>query len=132
MSSPQWLNLSPRWRVVLALGLVCLFGAVHVAVSAHHISAQYMSHGVASSAPTLGTVERRISAGSYTYLKVAFDGGDTEWVVTMGSGPEVGQRASVRSFGARTDFYSKRLHRRFHKLIFASVTNTLQPLKDNP
>ncbi len=67
-----------------------------------------------------GTVTERLTAGSYSYLRIQ-DAGDERWIATMGAGAEVGARVIVRSFGTRRDFESPRLGRRFDELTFGSV-----------
>ncbi len=67
-----------------------------------------------------GTVTERLTAGSYSYLRI-HDAGDERWIATMGAGADVGARVIVRSFGTRRDFESPRLGRRFDELTFGSV-----------
>jgi hypothetical protein len=69
-----------------------------------------------------GTVEERLPAGSYTYLRVRQDDGAGAWTVTLGPGAKVGDRVLVKSFGRQTDFVSGRLHRTFPELVFGVVS----------
>jgi hypothetical protein len=68
-----------------------------------------------------GRVEEIARAGSYSYLRVAFSGVDSRWVVTLGSSVEVGDRVSVRTIGTKRNFRSRRLGRTFDELLFAVV-----------
>ena len=72
-----------------------------------------------------GSVAERLSAGSYTYLRILDDAGVSRWIVTVGRGLPVGGRAHVASFGARDDFHSARLRRTFEHLEFGWVTPAL-------
>ncbi|MGK3992490.1 hypothetical protein [Sorangium sp. So ce1024] len=81
-----------------------------------------LSRTVADVAPVIGVVEERLPAGSYTYLAVRPDGGSPVWVVTLGGGQPVGARVSIRSYGRRTDFASRRLKRTFPVLVFGVVS----------
>ncbi|WP_437521215.1 hypothetical protein WME79_28635 [Sorangium sp. So ce726] len=81
-----------------------------------------LSRSLGDLAPVVGIVEERLAAGSYTYLAVRPDGGSPMWAVTLGSGQPVGARVSVRSFGRRTEFTSRRLQRTFPVLVFGVVS----------
>ncbi|WP_437541746.1 hypothetical protein WME97_27860 [Sorangium sp. So ce367] len=81
-----------------------------------------LSRSLGDLAPVVGVVEERLAAGSYTYLAVRPDGGSPMWAVTLGSGQPVGARVSVRSFGRRTEFASRRLQRTFPVLVFGVVS----------
>lgn len=81
-----------------------------------------LSRSLGDLAPVVGVVEERLAAGSYTYLAVRPDGGSPMWAVTLGSGQPVGARVSVRSFGRRTEFTSRRLQRTFPVLVFGVVS----------
>ena len=81
-----------------------------------------LSRSVADLAPVIGTVEERLPAGSYTDLAVRPDSGGPMWAVTLGGGHPVGARVSVRSFGRRTEFASRRLQRTFPVLVFGVVS----------
>ena len=72
-----------------------------------------------------GSVAERLSAGSYTYLRIVDFAGVSSWIVTVGRGLPVGSRAHVASFGAREDFRSARLQRTFEHLDFGWVTPAL-------
>jgi hypothetical protein len=73
-----------------------------------------------------GSVVERLSAGPYTYLRVASDEGIDRWIVVVGHGEELGTRIGTRSFGARSQFFSKRLDRTFDELHFALI-HRLEP-----
>ncbi|WP_437967141.1 hypothetical protein WMF04_47620 [Sorangium sp. So ce260] len=81
-----------------------------------------LARSAADLAPVIGTVEERLPAGSYTYLSVRPDSGAPLWAVTLGGGHPVGARVSLRSFGRRTDFASRRLQRTFPVLVFGVVS----------
>ncbi|WP_437293056.1 hypothetical protein [Sorangium sp. So ce426] len=81
-----------------------------------------LSRSLGDLAPVVGVVEERLAAGSYTYLAVRPDGGSPMWAVTLGGGQPVGARVSVRSFGRRTEFVSRRLQRTFPVLVFGVVS----------
>jgi hypothetical protein len=68
-----------------------------------------------------GLVEERLDAGSYSYLALRTDAGARLWAVTLGDGAPAGARVALRSFGTRSDFYSRRLDRTFPELVFAMV-----------
>ena len=67
-----------------------------------------------------GTVAERLPAGHYTYLSVHTEGGP-QWVVTLGEGEAVGTEVTVKSFGLRRAFRSRRLDRTFDELRFGVV-----------
>jgi hypothetical protein len=73
-------------------------------------------------APSLGSVEQRLAAGSYTYLALRLDNGELRWLVTLGKAQPVGTHVRIRSFGHRDDFYSRRLRRTFAVLAFGFVS----------
>ncbi|HET6584255.1 MAG TPA: hypothetical protein VFG69_12420 [Nannocystaceae bacterium] len=73
-----------------------------------------------SDEPWLGVVETRLAAGSYTYLAVR-DATALRWVATTGAGVPEGSPVSVRSYGTRKDFYSRRLDRSFAELEFGMI-----------
>jgi hypothetical protein len=69
-----------------------------------------------------GRVLERLPAGGYSYLAV--DRGDSSpptWVATMGRGAEVGTRVRVEGFAAQDQFHSRRLDRRFDRIVFGVV-----------
>ena len=72
-----------------------------------------------------GSVAERLTAGSYTYLRIRDEAGVSRWIVTVGRGLPVGGRAHVATFGARDDFRSARLGRTFAHLEFGWVTPAL-------
>lgn len=69
----------------------------------------------------VGTVVEHLPTGNYHYLRVAPSEGEPRWVVTMGGEYREGVQVEVDSFGARHDFYSRRLDRRFDELVFGMV-----------
>lgn len=69
----------------------------------------------------VGVVETRLPAGSYTYLAVRDDDDALRWVATNGASVPAGSVVAVKSWGVRTDFYSRRLERSFPELEFGSV-----------
>jgi hypothetical protein len=71
--------------------------------------------------PLYGRVEERISAGSYTYLRLRTARDELRWTVTMGHGEPEGREVQVRSLGFSPRFYSKRLQRAFPNLVFGIV-----------
>lgn len=68
-----------------------------------------------------GTVIEHLPAGSYHYMRIAPEHGEPRWVVTMGGEYHEGAVVEVSNFGARRDFYSRRLDRRFAELVFGMV-----------
>lgn len=66
-----------------------------------------------------GIVAERLAAGRYSYLRV-----DDVWIATTGDEARVGDHVRVQGFGARTDFESPRLGRRFDRLVFGLVQST--------
>ena len=68
-----------------------------------------------------GEVSQRLGAGSYTYMLVETTSGAQRWVVTVGSGHQVGTSVNVRAMGVRDAFKSRRLGRTFERLAFAIV-----------
>ena len=69
----------------------------------------------------VGTVAEHLPTGSYHYLKIQPERGESRWVVTMGGSITEGARVEVQSMGSRRDFYSRRLDRHFAELVFAVV-----------
>lgn len=67
-----------------------------------------------------GVVETRLAAGSYSYHAVR-DRSGLRWIATTGAGVEAGRPVTVQSWGARKDFYSRRLDRKFDELEFGKV-----------
>jgi hypothetical protein len=68
-----------------------------------------------------GNVVERLDAGGYTYVAVDRGEGRSTWVATMGRGAEVGTRVRVEGFGVKEDFHSRRLDRRFERIVFGVV-----------
>jgi hypothetical protein len=68
-----------------------------------------------------GVVTDRLAAGGYTYVAIARDDGGPSWVATMGRGADVGRRVRVEAFAAADDFHSRRLGRRFARVLFGVV-----------
>lgn len=68
-----------------------------------------------------GQVVERLDAGGYTYVAVDRGEGRSTWVATMGRGAEVGSRVRVEGFGVKEDFHSRRLDRRFDRIVFGVV-----------
>ena len=68
-----------------------------------------------------GVVTSRLDAGGYTYVAIDRDDGGSAWVATMGGGPDVGRRVDVEAFAASEDFHSRRLDRRFARVLFGVV-----------
>ena len=73
-----------------------------------------------SDAAWAGVVETRLPAGSYTYLAVR-DAAELRWVATTGKGVPEGSPVTVRSYGTRKDFYSRRLDRTFAEIEFGMI-----------
>lgn len=69
-----------------------------------------------------GVVRDVVRAGPYRYVEVVDAGGSTRWIATLSVSASPGDNVHVKSFGARDDFYSKRLGRRFERLLFGMVT----------
>jgi hypothetical protein len=68
-----------------------------------------------------GQVTERLEAGGYSYLAVDRGSGSWTWVATMGRGAEVGTRVRVEGFAAQDSFHSRRLDRRFERIVFGVV-----------
>ncbi len=68
-----------------------------------------------------GEVVEQLPAGGYTYVAVDRGQGDATWVATMGAGAEVGTRVRVEGFAAQDQFHSRRLARRFDRIVFGVV-----------
>ena len=68
-----------------------------------------------------GEVVEQLPAGGYTYVAVDRGQGETTWVATMGDGAEVGTRVHVEGFAAQDEFHSRRLDRRFDRIVFGVV-----------
>lgn len=66
-------------------------------------------------------VLERLDAGSYVYLRVARDGGEPLWVVTLEAVAPDATRVSVHVVRRSESFESPRLKRRFSPLGFAIV-----------
>jgi hypothetical protein len=68
-----------------------------------------------------GTVDTRLRAGSYVYLRMREENGDAAWLVSLvATTPE---QANVRALvlGQAEHFHSPRLNRSFDPLLFAAV-----------
>lgn len=65
-----------------------------------------------------GSVREVLFAGSYVYVEVELEGGETRWVVGTDDPPRVGERVEVSAYGERRDFHSRRLDRDFARLLF--------------
>lgn len=68
----------------------------------------------------VGVVRERLPAGSYAYLAVD-DAGTRRWVATMGAGAPSGTQVQVRAYAVADDFHSRRLDRRFDRVVFGAV-----------
>lgn len=69
-----------------------------------------------------GVVRTRLVAGSYLYFEVEADDGAWRWVATLKTSDALeADRVEVTSYAARSDFESKRLGRRFERLLFGRV-----------
>lgn len=69
-----------------------------------------------------GRVAERLEAGPYLYLAVTDPSGASRWVTTLKTtSANAGDEVTVRSFGVREGFRSKRLDRTFDRLHFAIV-----------
>jgi hypothetical protein len=68
-----------------------------------------------------GQVVERLDAGGYTYVAVDRGEGRSTWVATMGRGAEVGARVRVEGFAVKEEFHSRRLDRRFDRIVFGVV-----------
>jgi hypothetical protein len=77
-----------------------------------------------SSTPALrGSVLHVEPAGPYTYVELDV-AGDTRWVVVMDViAPALGAPLTFEVFGARTNFYSKRLARELEELHFGRLSS---------
>jgi len=132
-SRPRWLT---RSLSVLALAAVCLLllgsplplhageqTSTRRAAGAPSVNPlATLQRDTRDSEPSVGRVEQRLAAGSYSYLALRLDDGELRWLVTLGKGESVGTRVRSRSFGHRTDFYSRRLQRTFPVLAFGFVS----------
>lgn len=70
-----------------------------------------------------GSVLHVEPAGPYTYVELDV-AGDTRWVVVMDViAPALGEPLTFEVFGARTNFYSKRLARELEELHFGRLSS---------
>ena len=69
----------------------------------------------------VGTVVERLDAGGYLYLHLQAADGERTWVVGMTRDVNVGDVVEATAFGARQDFWSARLQRRFETIWFAAL-----------
>ncbi len=70
----------------------------------------------------VGQIIERLRAGTYTYLALDTGADEPAWVVVMGRNvADVGERIRVNTMATRKDFHSRKLDRRFERLIFASI-----------
>jgi hypothetical protein len=115
-----------RTRLLFAAAIllvpIAVWAAPRAAASSPGNPLADISRSEADLAPVSGTVEERLPAGGYTYLAVRREDGTLVWTVTMGAGARVGDRVDVRSFGRKTSFVSRRLHRTFPELVFGLVS----------
>lgn len=76
----------------------------------------------------VGTVEERVSAGPYAYLRVR--SGEREvWVVALAALSARTGRVRVTVIGRAESFASPRLHRTFAPLLFGVVRAASEPLQ---
>lgn len=69
-----------------------------------------------------GQIIEKLPAGGYTYLELELADGDRTWVVLMSrETPGPGDEIDVVVMGSRDGFHSRRLDRRFDRLLFASL-----------
>jgi len=68
-----------------------------------------------------GKILKRHRAGPYSYLRVQIAKQSPQWVVVIGKGLGQKQAVSVKTYGSKRPFYSKRLKRCFPILHFGSV-----------
>jgi hypothetical protein len=68
-----------------------------------------------------GHVTERLAAGGYSYIAIDRGEGRSTWVATMGRGADVGARVRVEGFAAQDEFHSRRLDRRFDRIVFGVV-----------
>jgi hypothetical protein len=71
--------------------------------------------------PRRGRVVEVAQAGSYSYLRIASRDGRRRWVVTLAGDFRRGDEVTIRAFGTKRHFRSRRLGRRFDALTFAVV-----------
>ncbi len=76
-----------------------------------------------------GEVQERIEAGSYVYLRVLDEQGNSHWLATLRQFTVNSRQVSVHVFARAEQFESARTGRVFAPLLFASVTTPTQEQK---
>lgn len=108
-----------RFAVVLLLAAVAVTAALVLRPHAGNPLSGLRSPA-AEEARYDATVRQRLPAGPYTYLQLERDSGALAWAVST-ERPALGARVHVEVFGLSERFESRRLHRVFSPLSFASV-----------
>lgn len=120
--------MKTRTRGLVAVGLLTVCGALALFPSAPVSNPLTgLSRPAPGASRFVATVEERLSAGSYHYLRVRPSGREPEWVVATRAA-ELGQQLDVEVFGISTRFTSARLSRVFSPLSFA----TIHPHQEHP
>lgn len=68
-----------------------------------------------------GTVDTRLRAGSYVYLRLREEDGGEAWLVSLAATTPDEQRVRALVLGQAEHFHSPRLNRSFDPLLFAAV-----------
>lgn len=68
-----------------------------------------------------GTVVEALPAGNYTYFEVLHDDDQRTWIATMDPVMSIGTPVLVTAFSSANNFQSRRLNRRFDRLLFATI-----------
>lgn len=68
-----------------------------------------------------GSVEERLAAGPYVYLRLRESDGSEAWLVSLKATTPRGERVRALVLGQADHFHSARLKRDFEPLLFAAV-----------
>lgn len=117
-------TLSPLCRAAIA----ALLSLSTLACSEPGLPPAAVVHALAGADPVVGEearfegrVVQRLPAGGYTYFEIETQPDRRHWVATLASEIAPGDRVSVQAFSAHTPFESRRLARRFDRVLFGTI-----------
>jgi hypothetical protein len=123
--------MKKRTRALVTLSLVAVVAAAVALTAKLTTSPSNPLMGLSRPAPAdakfVATVEERLSAGRYHYLRVRAVGRESLWLVATQDAP-IGQTLDIEVFGISAHFTSARLAKDFSPLSFA----TIHPHLENP
>jgi len=117
-------TLSSLRRVAAAAGLLLTV----IACSEPGLPPAAVVHALAGADPVVGDearfegrVVQRLPAGGYTYFEIETVPEQHHWVATLTTEIPTGARVRVEAFSAHAPFESRRLARRFDRVLFGTI-----------